>query len=405
MEYNVINDFTSVGEKVWLGWDRTGNSPSLGYYLHHPSGDVLSYARDGQSIPETGLGVTSGQNYWYSQIDFGTLESGSSGSPLFNQNKLVVGQLNGGLSNSAGCDGTKKFWHGCIHRSWIGGGQSDNQLSFWLQPSGSPTATTLNSLRQPTPQYFGGADPLCSTTTFSVINLAPGYSVNHWNGNNVTFPNGNTGSSVQVAPGSDGQGWVEAVINIGWGTYTMPRKYFGIGKPIISYITGPMSTPNNQWATYNAVLQNSASAPFDYEWILSPLNGNSVYDYGWTADIAFYNSGYYQVVARAQNTCGWGSYAVLGVAVYDSKSLSFSPNPTSSETILSIESTSEEKAIDETEEWELEIYDNVQNLKEKKTKLKGNSAKLQTAGWKEGIYIVRVKYKDEILTCKLIVKK
>ena len=91
--------------------------------------------------------------------------------------------------------------------------------------------------------------------------------------------------------------------------------------------------------------------------------------------------------------------------VNDSKSLSFSPNPTSSETILSIESTSEEKVIVETEEWELEIYDNVQNLKEKKTKLKGNSTKLQTAGWKEGVYLVRVKYKNEILTGKLVVKK
>ena len=33
------------------------------------------------------------------------------------------------------------------------------------------------------------------------------------------------------------------------------------------------------------------------------------------------------------------------------------------------------------------------------------STKIQTSGWKEGVYMVRVKYKDEILTGKLVVKK
>ncbi len=82
----------------------------------------------------------------------------------------------------------------------------------------------------------------------------------------------------------------------------------------------------------------------------------------------------------------------------------FSPNPTTDETTLSIESTSEEKVLDENEEWELEIYNNTQILKDKKTKIRGNQYKLKTSGWKEGIYFVRVKYKDEILQGKLVVK-
>ncbi len=94
--------------------------------------------------------------------------------------------------------------------------------------------------------------------------------------------------------------------------------------------------------------------------------------------------------------------------------LTITPNPANGEVTISIEeevgdsglkSSSAETHFDEDIEWELEVFDNAQNLKEKKTNLKGNSAKLQTAGWNEGVYVVRVKYMDEILTGKLVVKK
>lgn len=54
---------------------------------------------------------------------------------------------------------------------------------------------------------------------------------------------------------------------------------------------------------------------------------------------------------------------------------------------------------------ELEVYDSFQNLKEKKNKLKGKSTKIKTHSWKKGIYTIRVKYKDKILTSKLMVNK
>ncbi|AHW61623.1 hypothetical protein FH5T_05260 [Draconibacterium orientale] len=91
-----------------------------------------------------------------------------------------------------------------------------------------------------------------------------------------------------------------------------------------------------------------------------------------------------------------------------------SPNPTSGETTVSIEpevtkdeflkSTSTETTLDENTEWDIEVYDNMQSLKLKKQKLKGKSTRIGTQSWKEGVYMVRVKYNGEILTGKLIVK-
>jgi hypothetical protein len=84
--------------------------------------------------------------------------------------------------------------------------------------------------------------------------------------------------------------------------------------------------------------------------------------------------------------------------------LMFTPNPSTSETIVSIGSVSK-KGFDETAEWEVEIYDQGQILKEKKTRLKGREYLLNTSGWKEGVYIVRVNLKENVKSGVLIVTK
>ncbi len=83
----------------------------------------------------------------------------------------------------------------------------------------------------------------------------------------------------------------------------------------------------------------------------------------------------------------------------------FSPNPTTGETTLSIESTSERTVFDENVEWDIEVYNQTQSLKVKKTKIKGREYKLKTHGWKEGVYLVKAKYNNNVLTGKLVIKK
>lgn len=254
------------------------------------------------------------------------------------------------------------------------------------------------------------SDKICSSTTATFGVASEAYDITWSLTPTNLFSGDKTGTgknvSITAASGASGQGKITFTFKMPSGETFTSEKNFWVGKPVISGISGPMTTPNNQWASFTAQLQSDLSAPTDYNWILNPLNGNSVYDYGATCDIAFYNSGYYQLVVQAQNSCpGWRPYYVGNVEVYDDYFLMLSPNPTSGETTITIESTSIEKSIDENAEWDLEIYDQVQTLKEKKTKLKGNEYKIQTAGWKEGVYFVRVKYKDEILTNQLVVKQ
>jgi hypothetical protein len=117
------------------------------------------------------------------------------------------------------------------------------------------------------------------------------------------------------------------------------------------------------------------------------------------------DSGYGWVYATVSTDCGSERGELFVEVNCRSKLLSFVPNPATGETVLIIETTPDKTEFDETAEWDLEIYNNNQTLKEKKTKLKGNEYHLNTSGWKDGVYMLRVNYKNEILTGKLVVRR
>jgi len=117
----------------------------------------------------------------------------------------------------------------------------------------------------------------------------------------------------------------------------------------------------------------------------------------------FTKPGYYQVVAKAHNTCDWSSYSMRMVNVTSGYYLAISPNPSSEETVVELANDNKE-AMAALSEWDFEIYDTMQGIKEKKSKLKETKSKINTNNWKEGIYIVRAKIGDEIISEKLLVK-
>tara|TARA_B100001146_G_scaffold225125_1_gene246722 strand:- start:3889 stop:5550 length:1662 start_codon:yes stop_codon:yes gene_type:complete len=126
----------------FAGWDRSDTDPLFEVGIHHPNGDIMKICRDNSgAVKKTteGVelwligGVSSGTgNGW----EIGTTESGSSGSPLFNQNGRIIGQLFGG---NAFCDGTSSNGdydvYGRFAPAWEAGATSEEQLSFWLDPN------------------------------------------------------------------------------------------------------------------------------------------------------------------------------------------------------------------------------------------------------------------------------
>jgi hypothetical protein len=127
---------------TFAGWDRSGADANSAVAIHHPSVDEkrISFEYDPTSTTSyLGTGVPGdGTHVRVTDWDLGTTEGGSSGSPLFNQDHRVIGQLHGGF---ASCSSQTSDWYGKFSISWTGGGSATTRLSDWLDPLGSGVMT------------------------------------------------------------------------------------------------------------------------------------------------------------------------------------------------------------------------------------------------------------------------
>ncbi len=120
------------------GWDRTGTQPTNQVAIHHPGGANKKISFDYQPANHSnGFGGRLVNGFWQVVWDLGMTEGGSSGCPLYDQNKRVVGQNLGGTpSQCENPQGVFKVF-GKFSASWGYGGSSTNQLKDWLDPSNS----------------------------------------------------------------------------------------------------------------------------------------------------------------------------------------------------------------------------------------------------------------------------
>lgn len=78
----------------YTGWDKSGTTPTASTCIHHPDGDIKKISFDVNSASTASYGNAT---CWrIAGWDDGTTEPGSSGSGLWNQNGLLIGQLYGG---------------------------------------------------------------------------------------------------------------------------------------------------------------------------------------------------------------------------------------------------------------------------------------------------------------------
>ena len=120
----------------YAGWDASGTAPVNATGIHHPSGDVkkICFDEDGPT-----QGNQGGAAVWYiSEWEAGVTEGGSSGSPLFDQNHRIIGQLYGGFAACAGAvNNGQADWYGRFNVSWNTGSTAATRLRDWLDPANS----------------------------------------------------------------------------------------------------------------------------------------------------------------------------------------------------------------------------------------------------------------------------
>ncbi len=152
----LFNPIPSAWDVSFAGWDNSDDIPQFQVGIHHPSGDIMKICRDNDPAMQD---VANGTHVWLIKgqsvgggdgWDMGTTESGSSGSPLFNEEGSIIGQLYAGLSVCNGIETNGEYdIYGRFGVSWNLGASSSSRLVDWLDPDNtglSKVPTLENSL-------------------------------------------------------------------------------------------------------------------------------------------------------------------------------------------------------------------------------------------------------------------
>ena len=177
--YNEIPDSWDV---AFAGWDNSDELPEMEVGIHHPNGDIMKVCRDDSgAVKENangtevwligGVSVGIGDGW-----EIGTTESGSSGSPLFNEEARLIGQLYAGQAACNGTENNKDYdIYGRFGISWNAGDTPETRLRDWLDPNNtgqSTTETLQNALSTTEFDDTGTLDifPNPANTKISIIN-------------------------------------------------------------------------------------------------------------------------------------------------------------------------------------------------------------------------------------------
>jgi V8-like Glu-specific endopeptidase len=169
------------------GWDITTAAPRKSVCIHHPVGDVKKiaiyndWAITGDFVY---LYDYDDSTHWYiDDWDYGITQGGSSGSPLFNPDHRIVGDLTGG-STSGNCTASDAYF-AQIYHSWADyTSLARLNLKAWLDPD----KTGLTFLDGYDPESTGVEEPF---RTSGMIHVYPNPSdglINLESGGLITGP-------------------------------------------------------------------------------------------------------------------------------------------------------------------------------------------------------------------------
>lgn len=143
------------------GWNRgEGTTQPHGTFIHHPSGDIKKISVDSQQVAVYPaqvswggiFGISLANTHWKVDPDYGIYQPGSSGCPLFDPNKRIVGQLHGGVTAQGDPCNIIAAYFGRFNQSF-NGNTPDVRLSDWLDATNTGKITQ-NGYAQPITTRF-----------------------------------------------------------------------------------------------------------------------------------------------------------------------------------------------------------------------------------------------------------
>lgn len=284
-----LNTRPGVPGISYAGWTKQNIASSSGTSISHPRGDVKKIATYNSQITQsTFLNSSDWKVYWSS----GTVEPGSSGAPLFNNNKLIIGQVHGGITSNI-CTTNDHAFFGRFDISWSGNGTNSSRLSNWLDPNNSGLTST-GTIGVP---YISGSNAVCSQSQFSLINLPTGSTIISWSISPASIATVNASSGLVTRVGNGIANLNVAITSNG--CVTNVTKQLRIGAAVKPTSVNFFKAGNTCY--YNAV-SNTVSNATSYIWSGNAPAGPS------TTTIPTYfterNGGSITINVKTNNECG-----------------------------------------------------------------------------------------------------
>ena len=189
----------------YSGWSAVDVAPVQPVAIHHPSGDITKIRCEYENGISDGWSGKDGSHWRVADWEDGTTEPGSSGSPLYDADHRIVGQLHGG---EASCSYNVNDYYGKFSTSW------NNGLSTWLDPDNTGTLVLdgTDAVDIPDPALTYDVDSFIfelstgesSTETINVINSGEPESILSYNFSTSPF------ESPSGGPDNDGTFWADS---------------------------------------------------------------------------------------------------------------------------------------------------------------------------------------------------
>ncbi|MBN2519507.1 MAG: T9SS type A sorting domain-containing protein [Bacteroidales bacterium] len=181
----------------FAGWNRKDETIKNVVAIHHPADydniypKKVAYDYDELTIATFSDEYDENSHFLVSKWDIGTTENGSSGSPVFDQNKRIAGDLTGG---DADCMSPMNDYYTRFSVAWDSYPDKNNQLKYWLDPDNTGL------------MVLDGLDPYQlfkdSCDTINAVNSTP--LLISYNGNNGYWTGHNSDSIRYYAQHFDG---------------------------------------------------------------------------------------------------------------------------------------------------------------------------------------------------------
>jgi len=267
-----------------------------------------------------------------------------------------------------------------------------------------------------------GSDIVCYSPneTFTLHNRPSTTSVSWTNSSILTYVSGQgtDNYTVKATPSAAGPGWVQATISGDCGDATIRKDNIWVGKPHVNPATIQFECADGSGYLCANAFGNEFSFTFDYPYNyfnikLTNLSETQTYDQftiedTWGTLDCSPPEGTHMFHVRGNNACGTGNWSKTTVDYVDCGGfggfLSFFPNPATVEITMELK-TDNIDTFTEGDEWEAEIFNRQMLLKHKTTRLKDKTCTINVSGWKKGIYYVRVRVKDKLVSGKFIVSR